>query len=69
MLPRLSSWDRKVESPTDTDPVCGRIINIEKAKPSVYRRTAYYFCSRECRESFEAAPHTFLPGAKLQEGR
>lgn len=45
---------------TDVDPVCGKTIRPKDAKPSVYEGLVYYFCSRECRERFEAAPHLYV---------
>ena len=39
----------------DTDPVCGKTVTTDRAKPSVYAGNVYYFCSHECREVFEAA--------------
>jgi YHS domain-containing protein len=50
-------WVPPVEDP---DPVCGEMVTTDKAKPSVYAGTVYYFCSRECREVFEAAPHFYV---------
>ena len=44
----------------DTDPVCGKTLTTDKAKPSVYAGNVYYFCSRECREVFEAAPDQYV---------
>jgi YHS domain-containing protein len=44
----------------DTDPVCGKTVRTDRAKPSVYAGNVYYFCSRECREVFEAAPNLYL---------
>ena len=38
------------------DPVCGLSVATEGAKTSVHAGTIHYFCSRECREIFEAAP-------------
>lgn len=43
----------------DVDPVCESTVNTASAKPSVYGGDVYYFCSRECREIFEAAPQTY----------
>ncbi len=45
---------------TDIDPVCGKTVNTANAKPSVYAGMVYYFCSRDCRERFEAAPESYL---------
>ena len=47
---------------TDTDPVCGKTVTTDKARPSVYGGNVYYFCSRECREVFEAAPDLYVSG-------
>lgn len=44
----------------DVDPVCGKTISTNAAKPSVHGGTVYYFCSRECREIFEAAPEQYI---------
>lgn len=46
----------------DTDPVCGKSVATDKAKSSVHDGNVYYFCSRECREVFEAAPNLYLDG-------
>ena len=54
---------RWVPPKKDTDPVCGKAVVTEKAKPSVYGGNVYYFCSRECRELFEAAPDLYLGGS------
>lgn len=48
---------------TDTDPVCGKQVRTRDAKPSLHDGLVYYFCSRECREAFEAAPETHLAPA------
>lgn len=44
----------------DSDPVCGRMVNTDEARPSVHDGNVYYFCSRECRDTFEAAPDAYL---------
>lgn len=44
----------------DVDPVCGKTVSAEIAKPSVHDGHVYYFCSRDCRERFEATPAQFL---------
>ncbi|MFQ5774946.1 MAG: YHS domain-containing protein [Kiloniellaceae bacterium] len=56
---------RWVPPEKDIDPVCGRTLATETARPSVYEGNVYYFCSRECREAFEAAPDLYAgePGA------
>ena len=53
---------RWVPPKRDVDPVCGKTVATDKAKPSVYAGSVYYFCSRECREVFEAAPDQYLDG-------
>jgi YHS domain-containing protein len=50
---------RWVPPKKDSDPVCGKTVATETAKPSVYAGNVYYFCSRECREVFEAAPDLY----------
>ncbi len=42
------------------DPACGNPVTPDKAKPSIHAGNVYYFCSRECREVFEAAPDLYL---------
>jgi YHS domain-containing protein len=42
------------------DPVCGKSLSTADAKPSVVDGFVYYFCSRECREVFEAAPELYV---------
>ena len=44
----------------DTDPVCKKSVATDNAKPSVYAGSVYYFCSRDCREIFEAAPDLYV---------
>lgn len=53
---------RWVPPKKDTDPVCGKTVATDKAKPSIYDGNVYYFCSRECREVFEAAPELHVGG-------
>ncbi len=44
------------------DPVCRKSVATGSAKPSVFDGNVYYFCSRRCREVFEAAPDVYLGG-------
>lgn len=44
------------------DPVCSKTVRTDRAKPSVHAGEIYYFCSRDCREIFEAAPDLYLGG-------
>lgn len=46
----------------DIDPVCGMTVETATAKSNVLHGHTYYFCSRECREKFEAAPEGYLSG-------
>ena len=50
---------RWVPPESDRDPVCGKTVATDEAKSSVYGGHVHYFCSRECREAFEAAPDTY----------
>lgn len=55
--PKQPRW---VPPETDVDPVCGKTVHTDKAKSAVQDGTVYYFCSRECRERFEAAPQLYV---------
>lgn len=44
----------------DRDPVCRKMIQTDTAKPSIFNGHVFYFCSRECREAFEAAPDIYI---------
>ncbi len=44
----------------EVDPVCKKTISTRNAKSCVHAGHAYYFCSRDCREIFEAAPELYL---------
>lgn len=61
-----SSREPKSETPAEThfDPVCGTQVSAGKSKTSFHAGVVYHFCSRDCREMFEAAPENFLPGAE-----
>ena len=56
---------------TAIDPVCGMQVETATAKTSVYRGTAYYFCSAQHRDAFENNPDSYLnrsaPAAGQQE--
>lgn len=53
---------RWVPPKKDTDPVCDKTVSTDKAKSSVHDGNVYYFCSRDCREAFEAAPELYVGG-------
>jgi len=44
----------------DIDPVCKKTVITETAKSCVHAGAVYYFCSRDCREIFEAAPDLYV---------
>lgn len=63
--PSGSAADVRWTAPeTDTDPVCGITVQTRNSKSAVYEGHVYYFCSRECRERFEAAPDSYLAETK-----
>lgn len=55
--PKQLGW---VAPKTAVDPLCGKSVQTGGAKSSVNDGAVYYFCSRECRERFEAAPSLYL---------
>lgn len=47
------------------DPVCKMEIDKDDAEAETsYRGTKYYFCSEECKESFDRAPEKFVEKGK-----
>ncbi|MCT8971847.1 YHS domain-containing protein [Microbaculum marinisediminis] len=58
---------RWIPPETEVDPVCGREIRTAAAKSAVHDGTVYYFCSRECRERFEATPDSYLTAEAANE--
>lgn len=60
---------RWIAPPRASDPVCGKTVATATAKPSVFDGDVYYFCSRECREIFEAAPHVYLHAERRGDDR
>jgi len=60
---------RWIAPPRASDPVCGKTVATATAKPSVFDGDVYYFCSRECREVFEAAPHIYVHAERLGDDR
>ena len=64
-----SSELRWIPSEKDRDPVCGKTVTTATDKPSVHDGIVYYFCSRECREQFEAAPHIYVDDVTPDAGR
>mgnify|MGYP003571142577 CR=1 FL=1 len=65
---RNESESLRWEAPEqDKDPVCGRMIRTKTAKSSVHDGSVFYFCSRECREIFEAAPELYTGEASSDQ--
>ena len=58
---------RWVPPKTDIDPVCKKSIATSTAKSSVHEGNVYYFCSRDCREVFEAAPHIHVSTGEITQ--
>lgn len=53
--------ERGLQLPSESrDPVCGMTVQTAGAKTSVWQGKAYYFCSNDCRDKFEAAPQSWL---------
>ncbi len=48
-------------NPTTTkDPVCGTDLEVlSAAERAEYNLQTYFFCSGECRKTFEVAPHEY----------
>lgn len=44
----------------DVDPVCGKTVSTNEAKASLHNDLVYFFCSHECRETFESAPTQYI---------
>jgi len=45
---------------TYIDPVCGMEVTSDTAEDTVeYQGRTYYFCSADCRETFEANPEKY----------
>lgn len=47
---------------SDTDPVCGMMVDPTTAKSCVHDGKVYYFCADQCRQKFEADPALFTSG-------
>ena len=55
---------------TVTDPVCGVVIEPMKAAAnSTYEEQTYYFCSQECKETFDKDPQKYAEKARQPEHR
>ena len=50
------------------DPVCGMEFDSSQAEAqTTYHGQAYYFCSEECRRTFDEDPKEFINNAKGQK--
>jgi YHS domain-containing protein len=38
------------------DPVCGMEVDTDESETSTYEDKVYHFCSRECKDRFDAEP-------------
>ena len=48
-----------------TDPVCGMTFDSSQAEAqTTYQGVSYYFCSQECRETFEKNPKEYISGGQ-----
>lgn len=54
---------RLVPPEKDKDPVCGMTVETAKAKTSVHAGRLYHFCSKGCRDKFEASPGSYIAPA------
>lgn len=44
----------------DTDPVCGKAVEIRAEFTTMYHGKVYRFCSRKCLDAFESDPAPYL---------
>jgi YHS domain-containing protein len=51
---------KPVERAQVKDPVCGMMIDSDKAKDHTYQDVKYYFCSQACHDAFEKNPETYV---------
>lgn len=42
-----------------TDPVCGMRVDEKTAEQSKYAGKTFYFCSKSCKEEFDANPEQY----------
>jgi YHS domain-containing protein len=51
------------------DPVCSMTVDSESAAYSTLMGSMYYFCSRECRDVFEANPSRYVSRSEAADSR
>lgn len=44
----------------ETDLVCGKEVEKDKAVTTAYNSKTYYFCSEECKNKFEKDPEKYI---------
>jgi Cu+-exporting ATPase len=53
-----------------TDPVCGMSVDESSAEAtSTYKGKTYYFCSEDCKETFDKEPETYAEQAENTSDR
>ena len=50
------------------DPVCGMVCDPKAAHKSEYQGQTYYFCSADCKKSFDKEPQKYIGLAKQSAG-
>jgi P-type Cu+ transporter len=51
------------------DPVCGMEVDDRSTKDRVtHEGTTYYFCSKDCKDEFQAAPEDYIGGEEEMTG-
>jgi YHS domain-containing protein len=57
-------WD-EASGEVEIDPVCGMEVQRDRAAGStLYDGTRYYFCSEDCKLTFDGNPEQFVVGAR-----
>lgn len=50
------------------DPVCGMEVDEKSTKDrSTHQDQTYYFCSRDCKEEFDASPEEYIGGGEQRK--
>ena len=51
------------------DPVCGMEVDERTTKDKAqHEGTTYYFCSKDCKDEFQAAPEDYIGGEERMTG-
>lgn len=51
------------------DPVCGMMVDDATSISSSYHGKTYYFCSDECKKTFDANPERYAAPAEAEASR